>query len=96
MSGRKKSYAQKTAGLAAMWLPAPLQKLATTKLGALVFVVVVPLLLLTGVITINWTNGIPSVSFNQQRAAVVGKQVEAEAIKAAQRIREQNNSRRLR
>ncbi len=96
MSGRKKSYAQQTAGLATILLPAPLQKLATTKLGALIFVVVGPFLILTGVVTITWNNGIPGVSFNQQRAAVVGQAVEADAIKAAQLIRDRNHSRSMR
>jgi len=84
MSSRKKTYAQKAAGLATMGLPSPVQKFFTTRLGALLFVVAVPALLATGVITVTFNNGVPSVQFNQQRAAVVGKQVEGQALQAAQ------------
>ena len=74
MSCRKKqTYAQQAVGLATMGLPlpSPVQKFFTTRLGALLFVVAVPALIATGVITVTFNNGMPSVQFNQQRAAVV-------------------------
>jgi len=85
-SRKKKTYAQQAVGLATMGLPlpSPVQKFFTTRLGALLFVVAVPALLATGVITVTFNNWMPSVQFNQQRAAVVGKQVEGQALQAAQ------------
>ena len=87
MSSRKKqTYAQQAVGLATMGLPlpSPVQKFLTSRMGALLFVVAVPALIATGVITVTFNNGMPSVQFNQQRAAVVEQQVQAQALQAAQ------------
>lgn len=82
-----------TAGLATSWMPRPLADFFSTPFGAMVFMVVAPFLLATGVITVTWSNGLPSISFNRDRAVVVGQQVEqqveVEAWKAAQRMRAQ-------
>jgi hypothetical protein len=44
------------------------------------------------VITVSWTGGLPSISFNQDRARVVGREVKVEAIKAAERVRQYGDS----
>jgi hypothetical protein len=88
----KKSYSQQIAGVAALGLPAPAQKIVTSKFGSKLFVLLIPILIATGVITISFNGGIPSVSFNRQRAAAVGSEVKAEAIKAAERVRQYNDS----
>jgi hypothetical protein len=86
--GRKSSYTQKVVGLATVGMPAPVQKVATSRWGARLLIVVVPVLIATGVLTISWTGLLPSVSVNGQRAAVVGEQVKTEAIKAAERVKQ--------
>jgi hypothetical protein len=86
--GRKSSYTQKVVGLATVGMPAPVQKVATSRWGARLLIVVVPVLIATGVLTISWTGLLPSISVNGQRAAVVGEQVKTEAIKAAERVKQ--------
>ena len=85
---KKKTIAQKAVGLASPVLPAPVAKVVGTRWGSRLFILLVPFLLATGVLTISWNNGIPSVNFDRARAWVVGQQVsqrvESEALRAAQ------------
>jgi hypothetical protein len=57
----------------------------------MLFMVAAPFLLATGVISVTWSNGLPSISFNRDRAVVVGQQleqqVEVEAWRATQQMR---------
>ncbi|MEI6255360.1 MAG: hypothetical protein WCQ77_01825 [Planctomycetota bacterium] len=78
MAKKKQSLAQQTVGMATSWLPKPLADFFATPSGASLFMVAVPFLLASGVITINWSNGTPSVAFDQQRAAVVEQEIEKE------------------
>ena len=86
----KETYAQKVVGLATstLPLPTPVQKVAKSRWGARILIFVVPLLIASGVITISWTGGLPSISVNQDRARVVGEEVKYEAIKAAERVQQ--------
>jgi hypothetical protein len=88
------TYTQQIAGLATMGMPAPVQKVASSKWGSKLLLLLVPILIATGVITVSFNGGLPSVSFNQQRAAAVGQQMTEQAIKAAEVIRQQNDLRR--
>jgi len=85
---KKKTIAQQAVGLASPVLPAPVAKVVGTRWGSRLFILLVPFLLATGVLTISWNNGIPSVNFDRARAWVVGQQVsqrvESEALRAAQ------------
>lgn len=85
---KRKTIAQRAVGLASPVLPAPVAKVAGTRWGSRLFLLLVPFLLATGVLTISWNNGIPSVNFDRARAWIVGRQVgervEAEAMRAAQ------------
>jgi len=85
---KKKTFAQRAVGLASPVLPAPVAKVVGTRWGSRLFVLLVPFLLATGVLTISWNNGIPSVNFDRARAMIVGQQVgqrvESEARRAAQ------------
>jgi hypothetical protein len=80
-------------GLASPVLPAPVAKVIGTRWGSRLFILLVPFLLATGVLTISWNNGIPSVNFDRARAMVVGQQVgqrvETEARRAAQEYNSQ-------
>ena len=86
--GRKSSYTQKMVGLATVGMPAPVQKVATSRWGSRLLIVAVPVLIGTGVLTVSWTGLLPSFSINGQRASVVGEQVKTEAIKAAERVKQ--------
>ncbi len=90
---KKKTIAQRAVGLASPVLPAPVAKVVGTRWGSRLFVLLVPFLLATGVLTISWNNGIPSVNFDRARAMIVGQQVgqrvESEARRAAQEFNSQ-------
>ena len=91
---KKKTYAQQVAGIATMGMPSPVQKVASSKWGARLLLMLVPILLATGVITITFSGGIPSVSVNKERAAAVGQELKQDAMRAAEKIRQDNNWRR--
>ncbi|NBV44498.1 MAG: hypothetical protein EBR86_02375 [Planctomycetia bacterium] len=82
----KKSVTQQAIGLATMGMPAPVQQVATSRWGSRLLLLLVPILLATGVLSIRWVNGLPSFSFNADRAAVVGQKVELEARRAAAQL----------
>ena len=94
MAGKKqkKTMAQHAVSLASPVLPAPVAKVAGTRWGSLLFVLLVPFLFATGVLTISWNNGIPSVNFDRARALIVGQsvgeRVQQEAVRVAQDVRE--------
>ena len=90
----RETYAQKVVGLATstLPLPAPVQKVAKSRWGARILLFVVPLLIASGVITISWTGGLPSITVNQDRARVVGEEVKFEALKAAERVKQYGDS----
>jgi hypothetical protein len=96
-SRHRQSVAGRLVGLATAWMPAPLADFFATPLGVTVFMVAAPFLLATGVISVNWSNGAPAVTFDRERAIVVGREVEqrveaeleAEARLAAERLREE-------
>jgi hypothetical protein len=89
---KKSSYSQQIAGVVTMGMPSPIQKVASSKVGSKLFVLLIPILIASGIITISFSGGLPSVSFNQQRAAAVSGEVKAEALKAAERVRQYNGS----
>lgn len=89
---QKKTIAQQAVSLASPVLPAPVAKVAGTRWGSLLFVLLVPFLFATGVLTISWNNGIPTVNFDRARALIVGQKVgervQQEAVRVAQDVRE--------
>lgn len=90
----KETYSQKVVELATstLPLPSPVQKVAKSRWGSRLLVVLVPLLVATGVVTISWSGGLPSITFNKDRARIVGEEVKFEAIKAAERVRQYGDS----
>ncbi|MGI9177798.1 MAG: hypothetical protein ACR2IT_08075 [Pirellulales bacterium] len=94
MASRKKktSYTQQLAGVATMGLPAPVQKVATSKWGSKILLLLIPLLIASGVITITFSGGMPTINVNKDRAAAVGRDLETEAYKAAQRVTQYGDS----
>lgn len=93
-SSKKKTYAQQVVGLATTGLPSPVQQVASSRWGSRLLLLLVPILVATGVITISFNGGLPNITVNKERAAAVGRQVEQEAMRAAETIRQDNNWRR--
>lgn len=92
MAKTKKSMVQQAVGLAAPMLPAPVAKVAGTRWGSRLLILLLPFLFATGVLTISWNNGIPTVNFDRAKALLVGQQVgervQQEAVRVAQDVRE--------
>lgn len=91
-SKSKSSMSQQIAGIATMGMPAPVQKVASSKWGSKLLLLLVPILVASGIITISFTGGMPSVTVHQDRAAAVGRDLRDEAVKAAERVRTYNES----
>ena len=89
---KKKTYSQQVAGLATMGMPSPVQKVASSRWGSRLLLLV-PILLATGVITISFNGGMPSVFVNKDRAAAVGQELKQNAVRAAETIRQEENNR---
>lgn len=88
----KTSVTQQIAGIATMGMPAPVQKVASSKWGSKLLLIAVPLLIASGIISISFTGGFPTVNVNHDRAAAVGRDLTTEAYKAAERVREYGES----
>jgi hypothetical protein len=67
----RRTTAQRVAGLATMGLPSPIKTVAGSRLGAPLTLLAMGALLVTGVVTVEWSNGFPSVSVDRQRATQV-------------------------
>jgi hypothetical protein len=89
----KKTLSQQVVGVATAGLPAPVQKVASSKWGSKLLLVLVPLLVASGVITISFSNGKPSIQVDQQRARVVSEELREDAVRAAERVRELDGGR---
>jgi hypothetical protein len=88
----KETYAQKVVGLATVGLPSPVQTVAKSRWGSRILLLLIPALVATGVISISWSGGLPSITVNKDRAAVVGQEVRQEALKAAERVKQYGDS----
>ena len=67
----RRSASQSAASLLALALPAPIQRVADTRLGPLLMLLGVPSMIVAGLLNVNWTNGLPSVTVDPQAAATV-------------------------
>ncbi len=96
MASKKKSkttLSQQVMGVATMGLPAPVQKVASSKWGSKLLILVVPLLIASGVLTISFSGGKPSINVNEQRARQVGNELREDAVRAAEQVRQQDLNR---
>lgn len=84
---RKPTLAQCLVGVAATGMPQPVRTVLESRLGALATMIVAPVLVVTGVVSIQWNGGLPRVSIDRQRA----KELEARAVDSLQKLREQDN-----
>lgn len=91
-SKSKTSMSQQIVGMATMGMPAPVQKVASSKWGSKILLLLVPVLIASGIITISFTGGLPTINVNHDRAAAVGRDLRDEALKAAERVRDYNET----
>jgi len=91
-SKSKTSMSQQIAGIATMGMPSPVQKVASSKWGSKILLLLVPILVASGIITISFSGGMPTVNVNHERAAAVGRDLRNEAMKAAEQIRNYDES----
>lgn len=85
----KKSTVQMVAAVATAGLPAPVQKVASTKFGSLLLVAAAAIAAATGAISVSWQGGRPSVTVNEARAEQLEQEVQARARMAVRRIAEE-------
>lgn len=85
----KKTTVQRVAAVATAGLPAPVQKVASTKIGSLLLAAAAVVAAATGAITVSWNGGKPSVTVNQARADELKREVETRARVAVERIAEE-------
>jgi len=91
-SKSKKTVSQKVVGVATSSLPAPLQRAAGTRIGSMLLILLAPVLVATGIVTVTWEGGRPRFSLNRERAA----EVEREAVDKLEELREEQPGERLR
>lgn len=62
---RKRTSTQRIAGLVALGLPAPMQRVADTRLGSLMLLIFIPAMVISGVLTFDWKTGSINVDRNK-------------------------------
>lgn len=72
---RKKTLSQKVVNTATIGMPKPAKKFLGSRIVALLIVVSIPVLIGTGMVTIQWENGRPKLSINRERTAEVREEV---------------------
>ena len=88
----KQNAVQMVAGVATMGMPAPVQKVASSKIGSLMLLAAAVVAAATGAITISFKGGMPSVTVNEARAQELKQQVETQARMAVGRLAEERRA----
>ncbi len=64
----RRTTSQRAAGLIALALPAPVQRVADTRLGSLIMLVGVPTMIVFGLLNVTWVDGFPTFTINRNKA----------------------------
>ncbi len=64
----RRTTSQRAAGLIALALPAPVQRVADTRLGSLIMLVGVPTMIVFGLLNVTWVDGFPTFTLNRNKA----------------------------
>ncbi len=83
-SKHKPTLSQNLVGVATVGMPPPVRSVLGSRLGSLLLLIILPILVITGVVSIQWNNGVPKVSIDRERA----KEVRTEAMDSLQNLRE--------
>ena len=94
MARSKQNSAQKILGLVTYGMPAPVRQVVTSRWIATLIVIVVPILVVSGILSISWNGYQPSFNIDQKRAVQVERDVEQQATRAAQELKALRDSRR--
>lgn len=73
---KKKTAAQHLVGVGAMAFPAPIRDVVASRWGARVTLVLVCALAASGVLTLDWSGGVPHLQVNKERAIEVQHNLE--------------------
>ena len=87
---RKKTLSQKVVNTATIGMPKPAKKFLGSRIVASLIVVLIPVLIGTGMITVQWENGRPRLSINRERTA----EVREEATEQIEEFRENHGDNR--
>ncbi len=94
MARSKQNSAQKILGLVTYGMPAPVRQVVMSRWIATLIVIVVPILVVSGILSISWNGYQPSFNIDQKRAVQVERDVEQQATRAAQELKALQDSRR--
>ena len=94
MARSKQNSAQKILGLVTYGMPAPVRQVVTSRWIATLIVIAVPILVVSGILSISWNGYQPSFNIDQKRAVQVERDVEQQATRAAQELKALQDSRR--
>ena len=83
-SKRKPTLSQNLVGVATVGMPPPVRSVLGSRLGALLVIIILPILVITGVVSIQWNSGVPKISIDRERA----KEVRTEAVDSLEKLRE--------
>lgn len=87
---RKKSISQNLVNVATTGMPQPARKLLGNRWIAKITIFALPVLFATGILSLQWVNGRPSVQFHRDKA----KQVEQKAVQRIDALRDEIAKRR--
>jgi hypothetical protein len=68
-------------------MPQPVRSVLGSRLGSLLLIILAPILVVTGVISIQWDSGVPKVSIDRERA----KEIKVKAVDSLQKLREKED-----
>jgi len=94
MAHHKQTFSQQIIGLVTYGMPAPVRQVLTSRWVSLLIVVVVPILIASGVVSLSWNGSRPGFSINERRAEQVEREAEQETLRAAKELRSLQDARR--
>jgi len=94
MAHHKQSVPQQIMGLVSYGMPGPIRQVVTARWVSLLIVVVVPILIATGVVSLSWNGSRPGFTVNERRAEQVEHEAEEDVLRAAQELRSLQDARR--
>lgn len=68
---QKKSLSQKAVSVGTIGMPKPVRKFLTGRIVAALIVLLIPVSLATGVVSVTWKSGLPKLSINYQKAGEI-------------------------
>jgi len=89
---KKTTTSQKIAAFATMSLPAPIQRAASTRIGSRILLILVPILIATGLVTVTWDGWWPRFSLDRKRAVEINQ----EAVDTLEELQQGKNGITLR